>query len=126
MVKIKIIIQVLACILLGYMTKGADRLHDGQHRPYDNAGYYNNTSTLSDGLGFQDEQASFTSRLPRHKQLKYRTRFRAASSFTVSYTPPAEEPRSFVHHRWAVPLPANSKERLLPFYYIFLFRFTPF
>lgn len=107
------------------MTKAEDRLHDPQHPPYDNVAYYN-IPVQVDGFSIHDEQASFSNRLPRHKQLKYRTRFRAVSFFNVSYTPPAEEPRSFVHHPWAVPLPDSNKERLLPFYYIFLFRFTPF
>lgn len=122
----KTIIQALVCILLGYMTTAEDRLPHAQYRPYDEVGYSQHASVLAEGMGLYHEDAGFSGRLPRHKQLKHRTRFRAASSFTVSYTPPAEEPRCFDHHRWAVPLPASNKERLLPFYYIFLFRFTPF
>jgi hypothetical protein len=74
----------------------------------------------------QDEPVSFATQPPKHKQLKVRTRFRAAASYTVSSTPATDSGRSFDHATLAEPLQGSNKHRILPFYYIFLFRFTPF
>lgn len=74
----------------------------------------------------QNDPLRFDVQPPRSKQLKCRTRFRAVATYTVPSTPPAGEGRSFDHAHLAEPLRGSNKHRILPFYYIFLFRFTPF
>ncbi|WP_315814891.1 hypothetical protein [Paraflavitalea speifideaquila] len=110
---------------MGYLARAEGPRWEKQRMGCDNPSYYNLSHTQA-ALGYQDENVSIATQPPRHKQLKCRTRFRAAASFTVSSTASGDGSRSFDHSSLDEPLRSSNEHGILPFYYIFLFRFTPF
>lgn len=124
-VKIKVVIQVVLCVLLGLMTRAEGPQFKKQTRATtDNT--RTNLACLMAATGHQDDNDSFASRAPVHRHVRHKTRFRAVSPYTVALNQPGGASRNFDHLRLSVPLAGSNTGRILPFYYIFLFRFTPF
>lgn len=122
--KFKVIIQLVLCILLGTLAKAEGPRWEKQRKVSDHpCGYKTDRAQVA--LMQQDDPASFATQAPRHKQLKCRTRLRAVASFAISVSP-APITRSYDYGTHAEPLPSSNEHCIPPFYYIFLFRFTPF
>lgn len=85
-----------------------------------------NLDRIMAATGYQDDNDTFTSRTPIHRHVRYKSRFRAVSPYTVAAGQSGHPSRAFDYHELAVPIVGNHSAHLLPFYYIFLFRFTPF
>ncbi len=110
---------------MGYLAKAEGPRLEKQRMACDHPTCHNMSRTMA-ALAYQDENVSIAAQPPRHKQLKCRTRFRPAASFAVSNTASDNGSRSFDHSSLDEPLSSSNEHGILPFYYIFLFRFTPF
>jgi hypothetical protein len=69
--------------------------------------------------------ATFKSKIPEKQARKIRPRFRGVSFFTLQQINSSTQ-SSFTFYDQTVPLPTGNQAPALPFYYIFLFRLTPF
>ncbi|WP_162915356.1 hypothetical protein [Paraflavitalea soli] len=124
-VNIKYITLLVIYTLAGFLVKAEVPCWDRQSLPCDNPCCFQATRTQA-AIGYQDDNISFAAQPPKHKQLKCRTRFRAVASFAVSSAFVNDGSRSYDHSGVDEPLNGSNTHCILPFYYIFLFRFTPF
>lgn len=85
-----------------------------------------NLDRIMAATGYQDDNDTFASRTPVQRHARLKTRFRAVSLYAVAVGQGSNNARSFDRHELTVPLVGSNTAHLLPFYYIFLFRFTPF
>ncbi|WP_276483618.1 hypothetical protein [Paraflavitalea pollutisoli] len=123
--KIKLVIQVVLCMLLGVVARA-----EGPQFKRQSKAIIDHTCTKLDRImaatGYQDDNDSFASRTPVHRHVRHKSRFRVVAPYTVTAGQSGSSSRCFDRHELTVPLPGSNAAHLLPFYYIFLFRFTPF
>lgn len=122
---IRFVIQVVVYVLLGVITRAEGPRYEPQRMACDHT-CCANFERIQAATANQDDPETFSSRPPAQRQLKHRVRLRGISPYLVSVQAPAGEARSYDHSELAEPLPVGNAQRILPFYYIFLFRFTPF
>ncbi|WP_205508889.1 hypothetical protein [Longitalea arenae] len=119
----KYLFQCIVYILLGTIAvAGTGR--QKQSQPCDPVANAISVSVEAQAIGQQD-QADYISNHPAKKQSKIRTRFRAASYLRIS---PVETtaPVEVYCPLKETTLSNRRTAHLPPFYYLFLFRLTPF
>ena len=119
----KSIVQILVCILLGYVVRATEAANCypvlAQHFP---------GLTIAEGGNVTAKPADgqmFSSQPPPKKDIKIKARFRPSSNFPTTFAVPVEN-NSGNWNYLTKTLDNQGKYWIPPFYYIFLFRLTLF
>lgn len=115
-------IQVVVCVLFSYYAQASSSRGDVKLSVY---GFQTKAPCLAPGVLEDEDDISLFMAIPRSQSVKYRTKFRASSFLSFSTGRP-EETCETLPVAISVPLYSKHKKLLLPFYYAFLFRLTPF
>lgn len=115
-------IQLILFVLLGYLA----RANPGMYMPYHESSLkkIEQVSVNATKDGFKPDQATYTSNFARSTNRRIKVRFRAASFINI--TPVTVPGLSDGGFSIIESLALTGNMHLPPFYYIFLFRLTPF
>jgi hypothetical protein len=122
----KYLVSFIVFILLGFMANGNPgrqvyaHLHPGEYMVYDTG------TTVEDHAVANTDRPVFRCNLPAKRQSKIKSRFRAVSFIQLSPIDTNQLVRSACFIQSVKGTSGINTAHLPPFYYIFLFRLTPF